>query len=173
MNECSYNLMKSLVAKYCNTAINVLDVGSYDVLQVRNKPGFGCYKPIFPNANYIGLDISPGPNVDIVVQKHYNWDMGDATYDLVISGQCLEHTEAFWLTAKEVERVCKTGGWVIVIVPWKWRIHPYPVDCWRFLPDGLRFLFGKWCNFDIKECDIACETAPLEGLCYIVGQKNK
>jgi len=170
MNECSYKLMESLIGKYCPQYINVLDVGSYDVLQARKQKGFGCYRPIFIKGTYTGLDVVTGPNVDKVITDHYHWDIPDEAYDLIISGQCLEHIEAFWLTAKEMERVCK--GWIIVIVPWKWRIHPYPVDCWRLLPDGLKFLFGKWCNFDIKECDLACETGVLEGLCYVVGQKH-
>jgi SAM-dependent methyltransferase len=171
MNECSYKLMQSLFIKYCNPDSSVLDVGSYDVLQSRKQPGYGSYRPIF-KGQYTGLDITPGPNVDIVAKDQYKWDIPDASYDVVISGQCLEHVEAFWVTMKEMERVCKPGGWLIVIVPWKWRIHPYPIDCWRFLPDGLKFLFTKWCNFNLKECNTACETAVLEGLCYAVGQKS-
>jgi SAM-dependent methyltransferase len=173
MNECSYNLMESMIQKYCGKNLNVLDVGSYDMLQFRKKPGRGCYRPIFTTGSYTGLDIEAGPNVDLVVKDKYQWNIADEAFDVVISGQCLEHVEAFWITMKEMERVCKVGGWLIVVVPWKWRIHPYPVDCWRFLPDGLRFLFGKWCNFDVKECNTACETAALEGLCYAVGKKIK
>jgi SAM-dependent methyltransferase len=172
MNECSYNLMQSLVEKYCNNSSKVLDVGSYDVLQARQQKGLGCYRPLFREGTYTGLDIAPGPNVDKVMADQYQWDVESETYDLVISGQCLEHVEAFWMTMKEIERVCKKGGWAIVVVPWKWRIHPYPIDCWRLLPDGLKFLFTKWCNFDLKECDLACETGPLEGLCYAVGQRK-
>lgn len=160
MNKCSYELMENLVRKYTKPK-NVLDVGSYNVN--------GCYKPLF-SCHYVGLDTSGGPNVDYVAKNPYKWEFPDDSFDLVISGQCFEHVQAPWLLVKEMERVC--SGWIIVIAPWKWRIHPYPIDCWRILPDGMRFLLSEWCTFELKECDTACETAPLEGLCYGVGFKT-
>ena len=161
MNKCSYELMQSLVSKYVGTPTNVLDVGSYDVN--------GCYKSLF-SCPYTGLDMSAGPNVDYVAIEPYKWDFPDNSFDLVISGQCLEHAQAPWLLVKEIERV--SSAWIILIAPWKWRIHPYPVDCWRILPDGMRYLLNGWCDFEVKECNTDCETAVLEGLCYGVGKKQ-
>lgn len=162
MNKCSYELMQRLTEKYIKNPKNVLDVGSYDVN--------GCYKPIFNKTKYIGLDTNPGPNVDYVPEKPYNWKFDDDSFDLVISGQCLEHVYAPWLLMKEIERVC--NQWVIIVAPWKWRIHRYPIDCWRILPDGMKYLLDGWCGFEVKECELACETGPLEGLCYGVGLKK-
>jgi SAM-dependent methyltransferase len=95
--------MLGLLLKYPHTAGKVLDVGSYNVN--------GTYRPIFGSGySYQGLDISPGPNVDIVANNLYRWPVEDNFYDLVISGQCLEHVEAPWLWIDEVYRVCKPGG---------------------------------------------------------------
>ena len=90
---------------------------------------------------YIGLDIKPGTNVDLVVKDPYKWtEIEDNTYDLVISGQAFEHIEFFWLVFEEMVRVLKPNGYMCLIVP-KYHIqHRYPVDCWRFLPDGMRAL---------------------------------
>jgi SAM-dependent methyltransferase len=161
MNQCSYNLMETLVKKYVNNPQKVLDVGSYDVN--------GCYKSIF-SCPYTGLDMAQGPNVDYVATESYKWDLPDNNFDLVISGQCFEHVQAPWLLIKEMERVC--SKWMIIVAPWKWRIHRYPVDCWRILPDGMEFLLNGWCQFEVKECNTACEGGPLEGLCYGVGLKK-
>lgn len=134
--------------------LDILDVGSMDVR------GCGSYRDMFTFVNlqknwtYKGLDIAPGRNVDIVANDPYKWPVEDASFDIVISGQCLEHVEAIWVWAKEIERVLKEDGLFFIVVPFEHPLHRFPVDCWRFLPDGLTFLFGKYCNFEILEVDI-------------------
>lgn len=163
MNQCTMELMKKLVNKHCPNYQKVLDIGSYDVN--------GCFKDLFRKGTYTGLDMRAGPNVDLVPNDIYKWtEIPDKSYDLVISGCCLEHIEAPWLTMKEIDRVC--SGHTIHIAPWLWRIHPYPQDCWRILPDGMKYMLTKWCNFDLLECDTACDTGPMESLCYGVGVKR-
>ncbi len=140
--------------------LRILDVGSQSVN--------GGYRDIFINPygwwEYVGLDIEKGENVDIVTEDLYKWPIPDQSYDVVISGQCLEHTEAPWLWIKEIERVCKVGGIVCIIAPACWIIHRYPVDCWRILPDGMRYLLEKWCNFKILECDVMfASTTETDG----------
>lgn len=110
----------------------VLDVGSYDVN--------GTYKEWFPEEKYkyCGLDMSPGPNVDICPKNPYDWaEIGDNTFDTVISGQAFEHIEFFWITMAEIARVVRPGGIVCIIAPRGFDEHRYPVDCYRFLPDGM------------------------------------
>jgi 2-polyprenyl-3-methyl-5-hydroxy-6-metoxy-1,4-benzoquinol methylase len=85
--------------------IKVLDIGSYDVN--------GSYRKIFSDSKYeyTGLDMAAGPNVDIVPDSIYDWkEIGDNSYDLVVSGQTFEHIEYPWLTIKEIERVLYPGG---------------------------------------------------------------
>jgi hypothetical protein len=38
-------------------------------------------------------------------------------------------------------RVLKPEGWMFITAPFSWHIHRYPIDCWRFVPDGMRVLF--------------------------------
>lgn len=150
MHNNSMDLMHRFVVDYLNPRENlrILDVGSQSVN--------GNYKKLFINPlgwwEYVGLDMAEGQNVDIVTKDHYNWPIPDKSFDVVISGQCLEHVEAPWLWIREVERVCKTGGVVCIIAPAKCEIHRYPVDCWRILPDGISYLLEKWCSFKIDEC---------------------
>ena len=64
-----------------NDAIDIIDVGARDIN--------GSCRPLFPNARYIGLDLHPGPAVDVVCDA--------ATYqpankcDLVLICEVLEH----------------------------------------------------------------------------------
>lgn len=121
-------------------ALHILDLGSTEM--------GACYKPIFVNKpwKYTGVDLSPGPNVDLVLAKPYQWsEIGTASVDVLISGQVLEHVEYFWITILEISRVLKPGAIACLIAPSSGPEHRYPVDCWRFYPDGMRALakFGK------------------------------
>lgn len=149
MHKTSYDSMKAIVSEYLDVKqkIKILDVGSCDVN--------GNYKALFssPCWTYTGIDITTGPNVDVVI-KPYQWPLENESYDVVISGQCLEHVEMPWLWIKEVERVCKSKGLVIILVPWSWPVHRNPVDCWRILPDGIVVLLTKCSNFKILSCKI-------------------
>lgn len=139
MHKTSYENMKKFVNKYLkkykSKPLKILDVGSQDVN--------GSYKPLFNNINwtYTGLDIVNGKDVDIVVRDIYNWkEIKSNFYDVVISGQSLEHIEFFWLTMQEIARTLKEKGLCCVIVPSSGLEHKYPIDCWRFFPDGLKAL---------------------------------
>ena len=132
--------------------LNVLDIGSYDVN--------GCYREIFErrNCNYTGLDMENGPNVDFVPKSSYLWEeLEDDKYDIVVSGQALEHIEFFWLTMEEIVRTTKEGGLICIIAPNGFEEHRYPVDCWRFFTDGMVAL-GRY--FELEIMHAHTNTAP-------------
>ena len=160
MHPNSSELMKKLVEKYlaCRESISVLDIGSLDVN--------GTYKPIFdrPGWKYAGLDIRAGKNVDIVADEEWS-QVEDDSYDVVISGQCLEHVKMPWKWSKHVFRVCKPDGICIIIAPWSFREHRFPIDCWRILPDGMTVLMAEWAGFETVEC------SKKDADTYFVGRK--
>jgi SAM-dependent methyltransferase len=83
--------------------------------------------------------MAPGANVDLVLTNPYQWkELGSNSFDVVVSGQALEHIEYFWLAMLEINRVLKPGGLCCIIAPSGGPEHRYPVDCWRFYPDGFR-----------------------------------
>lgn len=153
-----YNMtqfMRKYLSDFTNKEISILDIGSQDVN--------GNYKNLFKNPKwkYYGLDIVAGENVDIVVKDIYRWkEIKTRSFDVVISGQALEHVEFFWITILEIVRVLKNNGLLCLIVPSSGPEHRYPKDCWRFFPDGLKALanysylepieaFNCWENFVI------------------------
>lgn len=153
MHVESYNQMARLVNTHLQVLrgaeLGILDVGSYDVN--------GTYKPLFaqPGWRYTGADMVAGPNVDLVLPPKYNWTaIPDNRYDVVISGQILEHVTAPWLMVKEIARVCKPGGMIFIIVPWIINYHPYPIDCWRISHDGMHYLMVEHCALVELECRI-------------------
>lgn len=110
--------------------------------------------------SYRGVDIVEGRNVDVVLSDPYRWaELESESVDLFVSGQAFEHIEHFWVTIFEVVRVLKPGGITAIIAPSSGYEHRFPVDCWRFYPDGFAALaryaqcevvdaFADWGNGD-------------------------
>lgn len=149
MHWTSYSKMKYFKENYLNPEddLRILDIGSFD------KNGDYNYGLILNEENwtYEGLDLKEGNNVDIVVEDPYDWkEIENKTYDVIVSGQSLEHNEFFWLTLKEIDRVLKPGGIMCLIAPSSGPIHRNPYDCWRFTEKGMESM-AKYIDFKILE----------------------
>ena len=154
MHQSSYENMKDFVqTNFPNLdpkrKMRLLDVGSLDVN--------GSYRDLF-NAefwSYDGLDMEHGKNVDFVPKDPYDWkEIKTKTYDLVISGQALEHIEFPWKTFENIERVLKPGALCCIIAPSSGPEHKHPIDCWRFYPDGMKALC-KHARLECLSCSIS------------------
>lgn len=155
------------------TPLRILDFGSQDIN--------GSYRDLFARGpwSYVGLDMSPGKNVDIVVRDPYHWkEIPSGSIDVVVSGQAFEHVEYFWMTMLEIHRILKEGGLCCLIAPSAGFEHRYPVDCWRFYPDGFSAL-ARFARLDLLEVSI---PAAGEGYadeskswcdCVFIGRKPK
>lgn len=139
--------MAEMLGRYPHEHANVLDVGSYDVN--------GTFRPLVESRgwHYTGLDVSAGPNVDVVALTPFNFQFADNTFDIVMSGSTMEHVTAFWKWVPELVRVLKPGGLLAIHTHWQFMEHKFPIDCWRVLPDGMRFLFDD--THSLVEYDIA------------------
>jgi SAM-dependent methyltransferase len=100
----------------------------------------------------IGVDIHPGANVDLVGDAHtLSRFLRAGSFEAVLSASVLEHIQAPWIVAAEINRVLKVGGLVYHHVPFAWPGHAQPNDFWRFSSEGLRVLFGPATGFEILE----------------------
>lgn len=128
-----------------NEKLQILDLGSQDVN--------GSYRPIFmqPGWKYTGLDMEAGNNVDVVLKTPYVWtEIPSESADVVISGQAFEHIQYIWITILEIARVLKPGGICCILAPSSGPEHRYPMDCWRFYPDGMISL-AHFAQMDVLE----------------------
>lgn len=175
MHKSSFHLMRQfsqhLQKEYEGKNFKVLDVGSMGVN--------GTYKELFsfPGVEYTGLDISTGPNVDIVPKDPYHWkEIKDHSFDIIISGQALEHVEYPWLIADEIARILKPGARAYLIAPSRGPQHRYPVDCYRYYPDGLKAL-AKWAGLEVLDSGYYAQTTGFTdgsdnwGDCHILLRK--
>jgi SAM-dependent methyltransferase len=83
----------------------VLEVGSLNIN--------GTVRDAFNDCDYLGIDVAPGRGVDLVCEGQ-NYGCSPNLFDTVISCECFEHNP-FWVeTFRNMHRVCRPGGLIIV-----------------------------------------------------------
>jgi hypothetical protein len=149
VHQSSLDKMLAFKKKYLegreNEPLFIFDLGSFDVN--------GSYRGYFDVSSwtYRGIDMAAGKNVDIVLQDPYHWrEIKSGSADVVISGQAFEHIEFFWLTMLEIARILKPEGICCLIAPSGGPEHRYPVDCWRYYPDGFAAL-ARFASLEVSE----------------------
>jgi SAM-dependent methyltransferase len=94
--------------------LKVLEIGSYIVNESVRK--------FFPTSAYTGVDLIPGPGVDIVSDgRKLKFD--DKTFDLAISCECFEHNPHWMESFKEMHRMTREGGLIVVSCASRGRIE--------------------------------------------------
>ncbi|PID40036.1 MAG: hypothetical protein CR984_05300 [Proteobacteria bacterium] len=149
MHLSSLDKMKSFRQRYLadreEQPLKIVDLGSVSI--------GGNYRQFFdvPQWSYTGVDIVEGDNVDLVLSDPYSWiEIPTGSVDVFISGQAFEHIAFFWRTMQEIQRILKPGGLCCIIAPSGGPEHRYPIDCWRFYPDGFRAL-ARYVDFDVLD----------------------
>jgi len=82
----------------------VLDIGSFNVN--------GNEEPWFDSCYFIGLDLLPGPGVDVVCPAN-EYDAPDESFDTIISCECWEHNPFYRESILNAIRMLKPGGYFI------------------------------------------------------------
>lgn len=106
---------------------------------------------------YIGVDMRPGKDVDMVLNGHdliKKWSK--PTFDLVLCCETLEHDDRFWETVSNMQAVLKSGGWLVVTTPSiNFFLHNFPSDYYRFTAEAYKdFIFKDFLNVHIETyCD--------------------
>ena len=138
------------------TVGKILDVGAQ----------YCPYYPLFKDKceSYTSMDIQDTPIVDIVCDAS-DMPVDDASFDLILCTQVLEHCQDPQGIVNECYRVLRPGGSLIVTVPSIFPHHGSPADNWRFMPDGLRYLLRSFSYVEVLgELDFAESLASVN--CY-------
>jgi SAM-dependent methyltransferase len=114
---------------------------------------FGCgtkpYRGQFLHVKeYVGLDYqNPGhdhrnENIDVFYDGT-KIPFEENYFDSVLSSEVFEHVFELDATLKEIARVMKSGGKILITCPFVWNLHEEPHDFARYTPHALRYLFEK------------------------------
>ncbi len=79
----------------------VLDCGSLDIN--------GSLRFLFKDCEYIGVDVRPGKNVDVVSEVR-NLSYERESFDVIVSAEMLEHDSSWLQSLKRMAWMLKPGG---------------------------------------------------------------
>ncbi len=108
-------------------------------------------KTFFAGAEkYVGLDYLTDRSTPDVIGSATNIPLGDAGFDTVVSTEVLEHVPDPLKALREMHRVLKPGGYLILSTPMYWPRHEVPYDYFRYPYDGLLHLV-KESGFELAQ----------------------
>lgn len=115
----------------------VLDIGC------GRKP----YRDLTRAERYVGLDIdTPASRALAAADVYYDGGalpFADASFDGALCSQVLEHVFTADAFLREIHRVLRPGGRLVLTVPFAWDEHEQPRDFARYSSFGLRALLER------------------------------
>ena len=131
------------------TQERVLDIGACTA----------AYQKWFPNSTT--LDIDEKMNPDVVGDAH-KLPFDDDEFDVILCTEVLEHLHSPHIAEREMRRVLKSGGKLILTTRFVYPIHDAPHDYFRFTKYGLKHIFNEW---SVQEC--SAETSSMESFAVL------
>lgn len=131
--------------------VRLADLGWGRTLEVGSLDVNGSVREFF-DGPYVGIDMRDGPGVDVVgYARELPFD--DATFDVVVSTEMLEHDPTPWLSMAEMGRVLKPGGHLLITTRGNgFGEHNEPHDYWRYMPQAGGLLL------DLARCTPLIDT---------------
>jgi SAM-dependent methyltransferase len=133
-------LIAEQAAKLPPEARSLLDVGG------KGKP-YACFFADRVAHHYV-LDVAPAYSVDVVGDAR-RMPFSDASMDVVLITQVLEHIPEPVAVIAEIHRILKPGGTLLLSVPSIFPQHGSPGDYWRYMPQGLQFILRDFKNVNV------------------------
>lgn len=139
--------LERFLRKYANDAYT-LDLGC------ANSP----YSKLFPNR--FGVDVKEGKGVDVVADAH-ELPLPDEKFEQIVATEVLEHLHTPEVAIKEMTRVLKPGGRLILTTRFIFPLHDTPHDYYRYTKYGLQHLFRDWEIVTLEEEVDSVETLSV------------
>jgi SAM-dependent methyltransferase len=152
-------VVRSALARWLRAqAQDLAHAGTVRILDV------GCgpkpYYPFFADvaSEYVGVDVVENPAAELrgAVEA---LPVDDASFDVVLCTQVLEHADDPAQAVRELRRVTRPGGRVLASTHGVQVYHPSPADYWRWTHTGLRRLFAENAEWSSLTVEPAAGTA--------------
>jgi SAM-dependent methyltransferase len=126
----------------------VLSIGSMDD---KDRQG-SFYKDYFASADsYVTSSPEQSHKCDLLLDVRDMKEVADEEFDCIYCSGVLEHVFEYQKGLSEMKRVLKSGGTLLLGLPFKQAIHMAPTDYWRF----TKFALEKMLEDDYIEVNIA------------------
>lgn len=117
--------------------------------------GEGQYSAGFARQRYTGVDLGIGDSgwnyagLDAVADLTA-LPFAAATFDAALNIVTLEHLPEPAAALRELARVLKPGGALLLVAPLEWEVHQAPHDYFRYTRHGLQYLLAA-AGFEVRE----------------------
>lgn len=142
------NLLQGFIDRlYAKRSASVLEMGTK-----RSNPEVSTMHREWASADasYVCTDLEMGIDVDVAIDAHQlSKAFPENSFDAVISVSVFEHLQRPWIVTREIEKILKPGGELVIYTHFAFPIHGYPCDYFRFTKEALETI---------------CEDAGLESL---------
>ena len=138
--------------------MRILDVGC----------GVKPYYPFFAGvaSEYLGVDVVENPAAELLGPVEA-LPIEDASFDIVLCTQVLEHCDDPAQAVRELRRVTRSVGRVLASTHGVQVYHPSPGDYWRWTHAGLRKLFEE--NAEWASLSVAPAAGTASALAMLLG----
>jgi len=103
---------------------------------------------------YVGFDILPGPNVDVVGDIHSLSRDVEGTFDAIYAISTFEHVAMPWKAVLEINAALADGGLLFLATHQTWPPHELPWDFWRYSPAAFEALLNRHTGFEIVRAEL-------------------
>lgn len=130
--------------------------------------GEARFRRYFERQRYLALDNGVGDSawdysrLDMVGDL-LDLPLGEASCDALLNVVVLEHTPDPYRVVRELGRVLRSGGRMLMVVPLIWEVHQAPHDYFRFTRYGLERMLGA-AGLEVLR------LAPLGGFFWLAGR---
>lgn len=99
---------------------------------------------------YDNADIKSRPGVDVVLDLTKPLPLADNSFDVALLFNCLYIFVNPEQVLREINRIIRPGGFLLLITPFIFNEAPEPTDYWRFTSQGLRQVLSQGGFREIK-----------------------
>ncbi len=134
----------------------VVEAGAYDY----NGSVRGAYEAMGPES-YTGTDMQPGPGVDLAcAAEDLPGMLGEATADVVISTEMLEHAEDWRGAVTGMVSLLAPRGLLLLTTRSRgFPYHPHPEDHWRYSLDQMDGI-AEACGLEVLRLEPDIPSQP-------------
>lgn len=119
--------------------------------------------------DFYTLDLDASMQPDFVGNAENLIDIPNEVFSAVVCTEVLEHTRSPNCVAREIHRILKPSGFLVLTVPFWVPIHQKDDrrDYWRFTPEGVKVILSQ---FSLELLEISGPEAEPTGV-YVVAKK--
>jgi hypothetical protein len=143
VDNIAHQVWTKFVAEANAKGGKILEIGS------RARSGTTLRDLFGANLEYIGVDVTDGPNVDIVADAHHLSEFVNDTVDFICSISTFEHFIMPWKVVLETNKILNMGGRIFSHSHQTWPEHDVPFDYFRFSEQAWSGLFNVHTGFRI------------------------